>query len=110
MSKLGWITLQGGIVAFWLWVDFDLARESGEPSHPGAAFGVGLFFAFLVTAAIVVVRDFIQPFRRTHTASLPSLDAGSTTGLISHIDQAGEQRDGLLASSRHSREPPKLLP
>lgn len=114
MSKLGWITLQSAIVAFWLWVDFDAAREAGVPPKPGIAFGVGLFFAFMVTAALVVGRDLIQRFRRTHMASLPTLsrdvDARDAIGFAGHVDEAGQQGDRLLTSGRHRGETPKLLP
>jgi hypothetical protein len=114
MSKLAWMTLQAAIVAWVAWVDWDSAREAGTQPHPGVAFGIGLFFAFIVTAGLVVARDMVRgawTYMQSPSIGRVHGDSGQLTvaGLPGEIDQSSKQRGRLNTADGDAGKAPKLL-
>ena len=112
MSKLAWIVLQLAVIAWWVWVELDGAAMRGQEPHVALSVGVGVFFAFMVTAALVVARDAFRRLRsRMQSPTVPigvDVDAGRLRS-IAHFDQSADQDGGLIASGRRVGDPPKLL-
>jgi hypothetical protein len=108
MKTLAWMVLQAAVVAWWLWVEYDSASVEGRQPNFGLAFGIGIFFAFIVTAGIIAARDLIARLRAR--AGRPGRDAPPVAFLGAagrQIGQTGHQPNRLGTAGRSLDDLPK---
>lgn len=115
MKTLAWMTLQAAIVAAVVVVQVDVGHQLGKTPDYGTAFVFGIFAAFLVTAAIVIVRDKIlaKGFGRGAGPSTGiDLDTRATTGIPaigSGNGETGSEGQSLATPTRSGGDGPKLI-
>lgn len=114
MKALAWMTLQAAIVAAFVISEFDVGRQLGKEPDYGTAFAFGILTAFLVTAAIVIVRDKVLAWRSRRATPTGGIDLDAGTALDipaigSGDGEPGSERQRLAAPSRSGGDGPKLF-
>jgi hypothetical protein len=115
MKTLAWMTLQAAIIASVVLMQSDVGRQLGKEPDYGTAFVFGIVAAFLVTVAIVIVRDTLLAWRSRRAAAPTGgiyRDAGTALRIPavgSDDGEPGSERQSLAAPSRSGGDSPKLI-
>jgi hypothetical protein len=99
LRQLFWYSLQIAIIAFWLWVEWDRSKLSGEPARPGLALMLGVGSCLVVSVLTVLAQQlFGWLWLRLVGGELP------------HVNEPAHRTDKLIATRGQPREPLKLGP
>jgi hypothetical protein len=111
-----WMIIQAAAFACGIWLEIDVARETGQPPNFLRGAIIGIIAAFAITALCVDAiprliawtrRMFSPPVSVTRDVNPPRAVSG-LPAIETDGGQPGRQGERLIASDRSSRDLPKL--
>lgn len=94
MSRLAWMAFQISIIGLLLWLDYEVSVQTGDPPHPGIAFGMGCAAAGMATWALSRGWDLI--FRRRAASKEGSHDTSARQRHAPLSKSVGERLDNRI--------------
>lgn len=99
LSQVFWYSVQIAIVAFWVYVEWDISQTTGRPARPVFALFLGIGMAITFTVVCALIRElFLSLLRRLRGVKL------------SDVSEASHSISGPLATSGHLSKPHEILP